>query len=143
MQHHFSVAVKAVVLRGNCVLVLRRSQQEMQGSYINKHQKWDFPGGGLHFFEHTKEGLLREIYEETGIRVQIGMPLSVRDVIRHPVHLCIVTYLAEWREGKVCLSKEHDGFYWLHREEIPKSTLPQWMKRMIEKAFVQREYNKT
>ena len=71
MHRDFAVAVKAVIVRGDEVLVLRRSKGEMAGSYMNKYQKWDLPGGGLHFYEKAEDGLLREIREETSLSVEI------------------------------------------------------------------------
>lgn len=65
MKRDFAVAVKAVIIKENKALVLCRSKHEMECSYMNSHQKWDLPGGGLHFFEKAEEGLRREIREET------------------------------------------------------------------------------
>lgn len=72
MHRDFAVAVKAVIVRGDEVLVLRRSKGEMAGSYMNKYQKWDLPGGGLHFYEKAEDGLLREIREETSLSVEMA-----------------------------------------------------------------------
>ena len=137
MHRDFAVAVKAVLLRDGKVLVLRRSKDEMAGSYLNKHQKWDFPGGGLHFYERAEDGLRREIREETALSVQIGPPLSMFDIIRHQVHLCIFTYVCYWKQGEVCLRREHDGFVWMTEEETACSELPHWMKRDISRAFAE------
>ena len=60
MKRDFAVAVKAVIIKENKALVLCRSKHEMECSYMNSHQKWDLPGGGLHFFEKAEEGLRRE-----------------------------------------------------------------------------------
>ena len=135
MHRDFAVAVKAVIVRGDEVLVLRRSKGEMVGSYMNKYQKWDLPGGGLHFYEKAEDGLLREIREETSLSVEIGRPVSMFDIIRHQIHLCIFTYAAVWTGGEVQLSKEHDGFLWLHKDEVEESELPHWMKRDIFRAL--------
>ena len=54
MHRDFAVDVKAVIVRGDEVLVLRRPKGEMAGSYMNKYQKWDLPGGGLHFYEKPR-----------------------------------------------------------------------------------------
>ena len=75
MKRDFAVAVKAVIIKENKALVLCRSEHEMECSYMNSHQKWDLPGGGLHFFEKAEEGLRREIREETDLHVSIGPPL--------------------------------------------------------------------
>ena len=85
MHRDFAVAVKAVIVRGDEVLVLRRSKGEMAGSYMNKYQKWDLPGGGLHFYEKAEDGLLREIREETSLSVEIGRPVSMFDIIRNQI----------------------------------------------------------
>ena len=135
MHRDFAVAVKAVIVRGDEVLVLRRSKGEMAGSYMNKYQKWDLPGGGLHFYEKAEDGLLREFREETSLSVEIGRPVSMFDIIRHQIHLCIFTYAAVWTGGEVQLSKEHDGFLWLHKDEVEESELPHWMKRDIFHAL--------
>lgn len=34
--------------------------------------KWDLPGGGLHRGEHPVEGAIRELQEETGLRIPAG-----------------------------------------------------------------------
>ena len=135
MHRDFAVAVKAVIVRGDEVLVLRRSKGEMAGRYMNKYQKWDLPGGGLHFYEKAEDGLLREIREETSLSVEIGRPVSMFDIIRHQIHLYIFTYAAVWTGGEVQLSKEHDGFLWLHKDEVEESELPHWMKRDIFRAL--------
>lgn len=135
MKRDFAVAVKAVILKENKALVLCRSKNEMEGSYMNSHQKWDLPGGGLHFFEKAEEGLLREIAEETALAVEIGPPLSLFDVIKHHIHLCIFTYACRWKGGEVSLSDEHESYFWLTEGEMEESELPHWMKRDISRAF--------
>lgn len=60
MKRDFAVAVKAVIIKENKALVLCRSKHEMECSYMNSHQKWDLPGGGLHFFEKAEEGTAAE-----------------------------------------------------------------------------------
>ena len=135
MKRDFAVAVKAVIIKENQALVLCRSKGEMEGSYMNSHQKWDLPGGGLHFFERAEDGLHREIREETSLTVSIGQPLSLFDVIKHHIHLCIFTYVCYWEQGEVCLSAEHESFRWMTAAEVEESELPKWMKRDIRAAF--------
>ena len=124
----FSIAVKAVILRDGKVLVLHRSQAEMKASFLNKKERWDLPGGGLHYAERCEEGLAREILEETGLTVKILHPIGTFDVIRTNVHLCIITYLCHYRDGEVVLSGEHDAFDWLGEEDVVKGAYPRWMK---------------
>lgn len=135
MKRDFAVAVKAVIIKENKALVLCRSKHEMEASFMNSHQKWDLPGGGLHFFEKAEEGLRREIREETDLDVFIGPPLSLFDAIKHHIHLCIFTYACRWKGGEVSLSAEHEAYFWVTEEELEASELPHWMKRDIRTAF--------
>lgn len=136
MKRDFAVVVKAVIVKEESVLVLRRSQEEMEGSFMNKQQKWDLPGGGLRFHEHAEAGLLREIKEETALHVSVGEPLSLFDVIKNHVHLCIFTYHCHWQTGEVCLSSEHESYIWMNLKEMKESDLPRWMKTDLHKALL-------
>lgn len=135
MKRDFAVAVKAVIIKEDKVLVLSRSQKEMEASYMNSRLKWDLPGGGLHFFERAEEGLQREVLEETNLHISMEQPIALFDLIKHHVHLCIFTYACCWKAGQVHLSPEHEAFYWLTEQEVRESQLPHWMKRDILCGF--------
>lgn len=102
---------------------------------MNKKEAWDLPGGGLHFFETSTKGLVREVKEETGIYVHIIEPFSVFDVIKNNIHLTIITYICVCDTYNVTLSDEHDAFYWLTLEDVKNKDIPKWMKKEFEKAL--------
>ncbi len=137
MKRDFSIAVKAIIVKEDQVLVLRRSKEEMLGSTINKKAKWDLPGGGVHFAETCMDGLFREVEEETGLKISVVRPFSVYDVLKPHLHLAIFTYLCLWESGEVVLSKEHEGFVWMDQKQIRESKLPAWMKREFLSALAQ------
>ena len=66
------VAVKAVVLKDNRFLIIKRGTNE--DVYA---EQWDIPGGKVDFGENPTEALKREVMEETGIKVEIIKPLDV------------------------------------------------------------------
>lgn len=142
MKRDFAVAVKAIIIWEEKTLLLHRSPQEMESSYMNKKEKWDLPGGGIHYFEHSSEGLLREIKEETNLTVKIIKPLRLFDVIKPHIHLCIFTYICLYEKGDVKLSPEHDGYYWLTLEQMEGYDIPSWMKRDFKQAFLEMEWEK-
>lgn len=39
---------------------------------------WSLPGGGVEYDETLEEAVVREAYEETGYRVEVGAPLTTR-----------------------------------------------------------------
>ena len=47
---------------------------------------WCPPGGGLQFGETTREGLIREFHEETGLNVDVGEMLFVNEFREPPLH---------------------------------------------------------
>lgn len=49
--------------------------------HISEAQKWTLPGGGLDFGEDPRCALIREIYEETGLRGDPGEVVDVRSQV--------------------------------------------------------------
>lgn len=70
------VGVAAVVIREGEILLVRRGREPMLGA-------WSLPGGALELGETTAEGIAREIYEETGVRVQ---PIEIITTLDRIVH---------------------------------------------------------
>lgn len=138
MKRDFALVAKAVIIRNQEFLLLKRSKKEIESSYMNRFQVWDLPGGGIRFFETAEKGLLREIEEETKLSVHLLKPIGMYDAIRSQIHLSIVTYLCEYFSGEVILSSEHSSFHWLTLEEMKNINVPKWMIRDCEISL--REY---
>jgi 8-oxo-dGTP diphosphatase len=71
------VAVRAYIERNGTVLVQRK---EPSGGPI----RFTLPGGGVDPGETLEEGLLRECWEEIGVRVQLVELLHVADSLKPP-----------------------------------------------------------
>src|SRR3989344_3745087 len=70
-QDEFLIGVTGVILNENSeILIVNHSYRD--GEY------WSLPGGYIKGKEHPKEGLAREIEEETGFIVRIGKQLRIR-----------------------------------------------------------------
>lgn len=81
---------------------------------------WDIPGGTLKFQENIKDGLTREIFEETKLKVKIGKILFCFDfpsgLDRHQFQ---IVYECDYESGEVTLNPEdHEEFKWVTVEEI-------------------------
>lgn len=135
MRSGFALAAKAVIVNGDKILLLRRSRKEMEKSFLNKYEVWDLPGGSVRFCEKCTEGLLREISEETAVKVKIIKPLRIFDVIREQVHMTLCTYLCVYKGGKVILSEEHDSYHWLTVKEAEEMKVPNWMIKDMKRAL--------
>lgn len=80
-------------------------------SVVGSAGKWTLPGGGLEFGERPEDGLVREVFEETGLHVTVGQLASVEScVIDQPgvqFHSIQILYHAAWDGGT--LTYEVDG----------------------------------
>lgn len=83
---------------------------------------WGIPAGWLNRNENPSHGILRELYEETGLTAKLGPPISIG---YHPEakHIGIV-YLAEIEPGELCLSHEILEAKWFSLDELPAKILP-------------------
>ena len=117
------VGVLAVVLRGDRVLVVRRSNPPMPG-------RWGLPGGVLELGETVAQGAMRELLEETGVQAQAADPLTVIDSIdrddegRVRFHYTLVAVIGIWQSGEGSPGDDADEVAWLTRAEIVERNLP-------------------
>ncbi|UYM03736.1 NUDIX domain-containing protein [Solicola gregarius] len=67
------VAAYARVIRDGAVLLTRISRRGHPAG------AWTLPGGGVDHGESPRDALVREVYEETGLRAEVGALLDVHD----------------------------------------------------------------
>lgn len=60
------LAAYAVIVRGDRILLSRLSER------VTKNELWTLPGGGVDHGEDPRTAVVREVYEETGLRAEIG-----------------------------------------------------------------------
>jgi 8-oxo-dGTP diphosphatase len=117
------VGVLAVVIRGDRVLVVRRTNPPMPG-------RWGFPGGVLELGETVAQGAMRELFEETGVRAEAAGPLTVIDTIDRDredhvrYHYTLVAVIGHWQSGEGVPGDDADEVAWLTRAEIVERDLP-------------------
>ena len=107
------VGVKALIEKEGKVLLIREAKYD-EG--LNEG-KWDVPGGRIEVEETLMEGLSREVFEETGLKVMSTRILDVHETFREKVgekwHIVRVYYRTEV-EGEIVLSKDHDAYEWVN-----------------------------
>lgn len=97
-----------------------RKREYLLLNYLGGH--WDFPKGHIELYENPIKTTLREIKEETGLEVKIlkGFERKVTYSFKHRGEFVIkdvIFYLAQAKNQKVRLSKEHKGYVWLSYEK--------------------------
>ena len=92
------VAVGAVILNDNRVLLVQRGQEPLKG-------EWSLPGGVVELGETLEAALTREVREETSLDVIVGPVVEVLDSIRRDAggraeyHYIIIDYACRVRGG--------------------------------------------
>ncbi|HEY4752650.1 MAG TPA: NUDIX domain-containing protein [Candidatus Limnocylindrales bacterium] len=109
--------------------------------------QWMLPGGGCHFGEDPRDGVVREVAEETGLDVVPGELLGVRSAVLEPgetitgqrIHTVGVLYRASVAGGS--LHDEVDGSTdlarWIGADELdslPLARLADWAVTLVRGA---------
>jgi 8-oxo-dGTP diphosphatase len=113
------LAVKAIVTdsKGRSLLI-RRSDE-------CKHFKsqWEWPGGKCDPGESFDKALLREMEEETGLKVELTGLAGAAEHIMEKVHVIFLCMEAVQVGGEFDLSSEHDKYAWVPYAEYSKYEL--------------------
>ena len=88
-----------MIVHAGRVLLIERGQEPLKG-------EWSLPGGALEVGERLEEGVVREVEEETGLRVETAGVVEVFDRIsrddagRVRYHFVLVDFLCHLRDGE-------------------------------------------
>jgi ADP-ribose pyrophosphatase YjhB (NUDIX family) len=128
------VGVGAVIVQQGRVLLIRRANPPLQG-------EWSLPGGALEVGEKLREGVVREVLEETGLQVEAGPLIEVIDSIfpdaegRTEYHFVILDYLCYLRSGIAAASSDASELCWAAPEELEGFGLRPITLAVIRRAF--------
>ena len=151
---HPMVGIGAVVIRNNRALLIRRGSEPLKG-------EWSIPGGMLEIGETIAEGVVRELHEETGLRVRLlglievferifhkeeGKQMSADPVIdgtaftdenhgRPLYHFVILDYLCEAPEGEPHAGSDVTDLEWAAENDLGRFHLTPTATRVVKKAF--------
>ena len=130
------IVLGAVVVNDGKVLILQRSLDESVFPGI-----WELPSGKREPLEDSEAALIREIAEETGLRVKIKAVVSVFDYqvgkSDHVRDSTQINFLVEIEDGNplVQISEEHQSFAWIGENEIENFDITEAVKQVIFQSF--------
>lgn len=114
------VAVLAVVIRGDQVLLVQRANSPDAGF-------WGFPGGKVEFGETLKQATERELLEETGVIAKAQEVLGAVDVLvpasdgemQH--HFVLIALRCDWQNGEPLAADDALDARWVALDELDKA----------------------
>jgi 8-oxo-dGTP pyrophosphatase MutT (NUDIX family) len=105
--HRYSVSVAGVIVddEGRALIIQRRD---------NGH--WEPPGGILEHGETIEDGLRREVYEETGLKVEPGPLTGVYQNMRR--NIVALVFRCRRSGGELTDGDEVSAFRWVSADEV-------------------------
>ncbi len=131
----FVVAVAVAVCHRERVLAVRRAPHRDAGAGL-----WEVPAGRLHLDEEPFDAAVRELAEETGLRLSLDpRPIDLLPARRGEAPMVIVLYRARLPSNapppRVRLGPEHDASAWWDSARMARSNMPPRLQRALRLAL--------
>jgi 8-oxo-dGTP diphosphatase len=111
------LAVSAAIMRDGKVLLVRRARRPALHLYT-------LPGGAVEAGETLRDAVIREVSEETQLKIEPVALAGNREVIvrdaqgRVERHFVILCFAARWLSGEPVLNEELEEWLWLDPSEV-------------------------
>lgn len=128
------LGVGAVVFRGGDVLLIERGKPPLMGW-------WTLPGGLVETGERLESAVVREVLEETGLRVKPSAIAAVFERImpdiegRTEYHYVIVDYLCELLGGTLAAASDVANAEWVPVAEMDRRRVAPGTPGVIRRAL--------
>lgn len=131
---HPIIGVGAVIVSEGRVLLVRRATEPLMG-------EWSVPGGMLELGETLRDGVRREVLEETGLVVEPGEVLDIFDSIftddqgRTQYHYVLIDYLCRLISGEAKAGTDVSEVRWVAESDLPALRLRDSIEQVVHKGF--------
>jgi 8-oxo-dGTP diphosphatase len=139
---HPIVGVGGVVFRADQVLLIKRGREPGLG-------QWSIPGGAVNLGETLKEAVIREVFEETHVKVEVLASVKVLDRIlrdqenRIIYHYVLVDFVCEYKEGELKGDSDAQDACFVSLPDLPSYGVAQSTIEVILRANHVRNNPKT
>ncbi|MCY9513055.1 8-oxo-dGTP diphosphatase [Paenibacillus apiarius] len=126
----YGMYTMCLVQDGDRVLLINRPNERGFPGYLG-------PGGKVDFPESLSEGAIREVYEETGLRVKnlIYKGLDEYVVPQKNYRYMVFNYVADSYEGELLANPPEGELLWVSIEEAMELPMQPWFKRRFPLFF--------
>ena len=128
------LGVGAIIVQADRVLLVRRAHPPLQG-------EWSIPGGLVETGETTKEAVIREVREETGLEIEPVRLVEVFERIlrdqdsRVQYHFVVIDYLCRIVSGEACPGTDVSEIRWVPLEKLQELEITPETRDVIHKGL--------
>lgn len=127
IEYVFGLAVRALLTDENGkILIIKRSTTSKTNP-----GKWELPGGKVDSGESFDQALIREVYEETNLKIKLDHVVGVCEQNLPLIRAIHIVMSGEIVDGYLNLSSEHEGYAWVFFEDLHDYELADWLKDFV------------
>ena len=116
--------------------VIRDEETKILLCHRTDRDWWNLPGGRVEPHEAPWQAVVREVYEETGLQVDIDQLIGVYWV--HRKQDLVFTFTCHIVGGAVRTTPEADQLCWFAVEDLPANTLARHVQRIQDSVACSR-----
>lgn len=132
IEYVFGLAVRVLLIDENGkILILKRSTDSKTNP-----GKWELPGGKVDQGESFDQALIREVLEETELKISLDHVVGVCEQNLPFIRAIHIIMSGNILEGDLNLSKEHEGYAWIFFDNLLDYELTDWLY-----DFMTNQYN--
>ncbi len=132
INHVYGLAVRVLLTDQNGkILILKRSTDSKTNP-----GKWELPGGKVNQDESFDHALIREVYEETNLKIELDHVVGASEQNLHIIRAVHIIMSGKIIEGKLTLSSEHEGYAWVLMETLSDYELADWLEDYVNQRNI-------
>ena len=109
------------------ILIIKRSTDSKTNP-----GKWELPGGKVDQGESFDQALLREVYEETKLKISLDHVVGVSEQNLHVIRAVHIIMSGKIVGGELSISSEHEGYAWVFFEDLGDYELADWLDVFVK-----------
>ena len=131
-----------VKLMNMCKIVNPETKQILVQERIKSWQGIAFPGGKVEVGESVVASVKREIYEETGLKLNTVRICGIKDWYdkKEKVRQLIILFISSDYSGKLISETKEGKVYWVCEEEVLNKKLANGFDKLLE-VFNREDFN--